>query len=148
MWYQGHSHAGRAWTLGDPGRRPGARGPRSVACPLDFHPAASGTHLIGPLGLLHPAWVTQVSVGLAAAATETGRLCFSSTVNLSYLTLKTMSNDSPENARAASSCLLYRPSQPTRSLVSRKAVTRSDLLKPGPAPGGHAAPGLLSAGLR
>ena len=112
MWYQGHSHAGRAWILGDPGRRPGARGPCSVACPLDFHPAASGACLIGPLGPLHPVWVTQVSVGLAAAATEPGRLCFSSTVSLSYLTLKTMSNDFPENARAASSCLPYRPSQP------------------------------------
>ena len=110
MWYQGHSHAGRAWILGDPGRRPGARGPCSVACPLDFHPAASGACLIGPLGPLHPAWVTQVSVGLAAAATEPGRLCFSSTVSLSYLTLKTMSNDFPENARTASSCLPYRPS--------------------------------------
>ena len=95
MWYQGHSHAGRAWILGDPGRRPGARGPCSVACPLDFHPAASGACLIGPLGPLHPAWVTQVSVGLAAAATEPGRLCFSSTVSLSYLTLKTMSNGFP-----------------------------------------------------
>ena len=95
MWYQGHSHAGRAWILGDPGRRPGARGPCSVACPLDFHPAASGACLIGPLGPLHPVWVTQVSVGLAAAATEPGRLCFSSTVSLSYLTLKTMSNGFP-----------------------------------------------------
>lgn len=48
-----------------------------------FYPAASGACPVGPLCPLHPAWVTRVSAGLVAAATEPGRLCFPSTVGLS-----------------------------------------------------------------